>query len=124
MKNDEMRVNCFVRTGSLLQYTKSEADDLIKPQGVRTKIVIPDSCAEETVTAEFAAPSVTVTPEEKILGNVDANIIEETAGDNNDDENDLTIYEDDNDADPKQGCEEQIEDASVAESIDELDFHD
>ena len=53
MKNDEMRVNCFVMTGSLLQYTKSEADDLIKPQGVRTKIVIPDSCAEETITAEF-----------------------------------------------------------------------
>ena len=124
MKNDEMRVNCFVRTGSLLQHTKSEADDLIKPQGVRTKIVIPDSCAEETVTAEFTAPSVTVTPEEEILGNLDANIIEETAGDNNDAENDLTIYEDNNDADPELGCEEQIEDASVAESIDELDFQD
>ena len=67
---------------------------------------------------------MTVTTEEEILGNVDANIIEETTGDNNDDENDLTIYEDDNDADPELGCEEQIEDASVAESIDELDFQD
>ena len=67
---------------------------------------------------------MTVTPEEEILGNVDANIIEETAGDNNDAENDLTIYEDNNDADSELGCEEQIEDASVAESIDELYFHD
>ena len=30
MINDEMRVNYFVRTGYLLQYAKSEADNLIK----------------------------------------------------------------------------------------------
>ena len=28
---DEMRANCFVRTGSLLHWTKSEVDDSIKP---------------------------------------------------------------------------------------------
>ena len=31
MKNDDMRINCFVRTGFLLRYTKSKADDSIKP---------------------------------------------------------------------------------------------
>ena len=43
VQNDEMRANFFVRTGSLLHCTKSEADSLIKPQGVRSKIVVPSS---------------------------------------------------------------------------------
>ena len=89
-----------------MQYTKSEADDLIKPQGVRTKIVISDSCAEEIVTAEFIVLSITVTPEEEILENLNATIIEETARDNNDTENDLTICKDNNNTDLELGCEE------------------
>ena len=66
-QNDEMRANCFVRTGSLSHCTKSVADGLIKPQGVRIKIVMPNSYAEETVTAEFVAPSVTIAPQEEIM---------------------------------------------------------
>ena len=49
---------------------------------------------------------MTITPEEEILGNVGINIIEETAGDNNDTENNLVIYEDNNDADSELGYEE------------------
>ena len=57
-----------------------------------------NSYAEETETAEFAAPSVTVASQEEIMGNVDADVIEETAGDDNDDENELITCEDDNDS--------------------------
>ena len=55
---------------------------------------------------------------------MDANIIEETTGDNMDTEKNLIIYEDNNVADPKLSCKEQIEDASVAKSIDKLNFQD
>ena len=48
VQKDEMRENCFARTGYLLHYSTSEADELIKPQGVRSKIFIPNSYAEET----------------------------------------------------------------------------
>ena len=55
---------------------------------------------------------------------MDTNIIEETVGDDNDEENELILCEDDNDADPDLCCEENLEDASVVESIDGFDFHD
>ena len=87
-------------------------------------MVAPISCAEETETAEFAAPSVTAASQEEIMGNVDADAIEETAGDENDDENELITCEADNDADPELCREESMEDASVFESVDGFDFQD
>ena len=58
------------------------------------------------------------------MGNVDTDVIEETAGDDNNDENKLITCEDDNDTDPELCCEENMEDASVAESVDEFNFQD
>ena len=43
LMDDRMRVGCFRRTGLLMDYVKSECDDDIKPQGVASKIVAPDS---------------------------------------------------------------------------------
>ena len=40
--DDHMRVGYFRRTGLLIYYTKSDADNDIKSQGVITAIVIPD----------------------------------------------------------------------------------
>ena len=31
LENDNMRVGCFIRTGGLMEFTKSDADKLIKP---------------------------------------------------------------------------------------------
>ena len=42
---------------------------------------MPNSYAEETENAEFAAFSATITPQEEIMRNVDTDVIEETAGD-------------------------------------------
>ena len=65
MKNDDMRIGCFRRTGCLLTYHPSVKDDEIKPQGVISKIVV-------TVTYDnnnnnnFTAPSEQVTPEQEL----------------------------------------------------------
>ena len=48
MKKDDTRINCFVGTGCLIHYTKFEADDLIKPQGLMSKMVVPDYYAEDS----------------------------------------------------------------------------
>ena len=74
MKKDHMRINHFVRIWCLLHCTKSEADDLIKPQGVRSKIAVPDSYVEDSTNAEFIAPASSVAPEEIVLGSVDLDI--------------------------------------------------
>ena len=61
---------------------------------------MPNSCAEETEKDEFVAPSVAVASQEEIIGNVSTDIIEQTVGDEHDDENKLITCEDDNDVDP------------------------
>ena len=38
LMDDRMRVGYFRRTGSIMDYAKSEFDDNIKPQGVVSKI--------------------------------------------------------------------------------------
>ena len=91
-----------------MHYAKSEADDLIKQQGVRSKNFMPNSCAEETETAEFAASSVTIRPQEEIMGDVDMNTIEETTGYRNNDKKELIMCEDDNNADPELCYEENM----------------
>ena len=34
-----------------------EADNLIKCQGVKSKIITPDSCEEDDISTEFIAPA-------------------------------------------------------------------
>ena len=122
VKKDEMRVGCFVRTGSLLHWTKSEADDLIKPQGVKSKIIVPDNYVEDEEIGEFTAPSASVAPQEENMGNVATDIVEDSVADIADNTNDLIACEDDNEADPELRCEEVMEDVSVVESVDEFEF--
>ena len=56
-----MRVRYFARTYSLMQQTKSKVDNLIKPQGTKSKIIILDNYAEDEKTGKFVASSVAIT---------------------------------------------------------------
>lgn len=116
---DDMRINCFIRTGCLLHYTKSHADDLIKPQGVKSKIVMPDSHEEDIASTEFTAPVTIVEPEEKVVGNINLNIHHDTVVSDSNDNNELTLCEDE-DADVDFYCEDILEDVSASESVEEL----
>ena len=55
-----MRIGCFRRT-RLLECTKSDSDDDIKPQDIVSTIVTPDSHESETfdTNVEFANPTET-----------------------------------------------------------------
>ena len=77
MKKDEMRINYFVRTSYSLHCVKYEADDLIKPQGVNSKIVAPDSLVEESVKEELMVPASSFYPEEIVLVNINLDICDE-----------------------------------------------
>ena len=46
--DDRMRMCCFRRTELLMDCKKSNRDDYVKPQGIVSKIVVPDSCKTET----------------------------------------------------------------------------
>ena len=68
MAKDEMRVGCFERTGCLIQMKKTaEADEKIRPQGVKSKVVVPD-----TIDEDVATPDETMTPEQSLEGSSDA----------------------------------------------------
>ena len=75
LKKDEMRVRRFVRTSSLLQQTKSEADHLIKPQGVESNIILSDAYVEDEEIGEFAEPSTSVALQGENMGNISTGII-------------------------------------------------
>ena len=122
IKKDEMRVRCFLRTGSLIQYTKSKIDDLIKLQCIKSKIIVLDNYAEDEETGEFTVPSIAVILQEENIGNVATDIIEDSVDGMVGNINNLAICEDDNEADPELHYKEVLEDASVAESADEFDF--
>ena len=80
----------------------------------------PDSYVEDNVNAEFVAPATYVSPEEIMLGNVDLEIHhEETAVSASNENNELTVYEEE-EVDPYFHCDADLEDASVAESIDDF----
>ena len=121
-KKDEMRVGCFVRTGSLIQQTKSKADNLIKPQGVKSKTIILDNYVEDEEIGEFIVPSAAITLEEENIGNITTNIIEDSVDNIVDNISNLAIYEVDNKVDPELCCKEVMEDDSVAESANKFDF--
>ena len=42
--NGIMRIGCFACTVGSMNFTKSESDKLIKPQGVISKITMPEIC--------------------------------------------------------------------------------
>ena len=77
LKNDNMRVGCFICTGGLIEFTKSDADKLIKPQGIIDKIVIPDSYtgSNNLDNNEYVLPSTSTNSEE--IENANDNIYDE-----------------------------------------------
>ena len=93
----------------------------MEPQGMKSKIVVPDSCVEDNGNAEFIAPTTSVAPEEIVLGNIDLDIYDETVVSESNDNNELTVHEEE-EVDPDFHCDEDLEDVSVAESIDDFDF--
>ena len=70
--DDQIRVGYFRRTGSLMDYVKSKYDDDIKPQGVASKIFVPDSYENPNSNpiSEFSVPTESFEPENED-GNVD-----------------------------------------------------
>ena len=74
--DDSMRIGCFRRTGLLMDCTKSNSDDDIKPKGIFSKIVVPDSYETETsdTNVEFANPKETFSPETEHTDSHDAEI--------------------------------------------------
>jgi hypothetical protein len=54
VKNDSMRVGCFVRTGCLMERTKTNSsDDIITSQGLSSKVVVPDSTDDTSCHQPF-----------------------------------------------------------------------
>ena len=57
LKEDESRVACFARTGCLLEFTRSDNDDKINPQGVVSKIIMPSTNTCTTEMDDFVTPT-------------------------------------------------------------------
>jgi hypothetical protein len=105
LKNDDMRVGCFQRTGCLMELHKAASDDLIKPQGVKSKIVIPDQPTNiETTTP---VPNESEGTHESAIEAEDATILE---GDAHIGDNDITVELDD---------EENAEDEAIIDDDEE-----
>ena len=119
-KKDEMRVRYFARTYSLMQQTKSKVDNLIKPQGIKNKIIIQDNYAQNEEIGEFTVPSTAVILQEENMGNITTDIIEDSINNIVGNINNLAIYKGNNEADSELHCKEVMVDISVAESINEL----
>ena len=122
IKKDEMIVRYFIRTSSLIQWTKSKVDNLIKPQGIKNKIIIQDNYAQNEEIGEFTVPSTAVILQEENMGNITTDIIEDSINNIVGNINNLAIYKGNNEADSELHCEEVIEDVSVAESANKFDF--
>ena len=55
-----MRIRYFIRTSSLLQQTEFKADNLIKLQGVTSKIITLDNYVEDKDIGKFTVSSIAV----------------------------------------------------------------
>ena len=99
VKNDEMREHCFARTCSLLQCKDSESNNLINPQQLKSKIIMPNLYVEDEEKVEFIAPSSAITPQEENMGNEAIWIVEDSIDDVANDMNALIACKDENEAD-------------------------
>ena len=118
MMNDGARVGCFLRTGCLLEFTKSSNDDKIKPQGVTSKIVIPETnIYAATDSSDVFSPTEGQSPDEIIDGNLgDDDMYGNTTEDTS--VTDIVVEEDD-----LYGIvQAAFEDVGVVASDDEIDF--
>ena len=92
VNNNKMQPNYASITICLIAYVQFEVDNLIKPPGAASKIVMPNSYVRNEETVERVAPSIVTTPEEVELGNIAKYMCEEEVENNN---NSLISYEDD-----------------------------
>ena len=81
---------------------------------------MPDSYVEDNGNTEFIAAATSVAPEEIALGNIDLDTYDETTVSESNDNNELTVHEEEEE-DTDFLCDEDLEEASVAESVDEFD---
>ena len=101
-----------------MDYTKSECDDDIKPQGVVSNIIIPDSYEnfDPNSNNEFSAPTESFVPETEEGIVEDSDIHPDGVGQDDNSEHDFVVEEDDAD----QLLSTEILDD--AESDDEVEF--
>ena len=109
--DDVMRIGCFRRTGLLMDYTKSSSDDDIKPQGIVSKIVVPESYETEMsdTNVQFASPTETFSPESEHTDLYAADIHPDGVGEDGNAEQELVIEE------------EEVEELLSTETLDDLD---
>ena len=65
---------------------------MIKPQGTKCKIFVPDSYVEDNVNEELVAPATSVAPEEIIFGNIDLEICNQAESRESDGNAELTSH--------------------------------
>ena len=121
LMDDRMRVGCFKRTGLLMEYAKSKFDDDIKPQGVVSKIVVPDShkIIDDNLNNVYLAPTESVTPESQHGAIEDSDIHPDGVSQDKDSEDSLVIEEDE---EHHLLSTENLDDVEDAESDDEFPF--
>ena len=109
--DDVTRIGCFRRTGLLVDYTKSSSNDDIKPQGIVSKIVVPESheTGMSDTNAEFASPVETFSPETEHADLHAAGIHPDRVGEDRNAEQELVIEE------------EEAEELLSTETLDDLD---
>ena len=102
-------------------HAKSEFDDDIKPQGVVSKIVVPDSCEiiDDNLNNACLAPTESVTPESQDGAIEDSDIHPDGVGQDKDSEDSLVVEEDE---EHQLLSTEILDDVEDAESDDEFPF--
>ena len=117
IKKNDLCIACFERTGYLMHFTKSDADNKIRPQGVVSKIDVPLTCIRPEDASKFVSPLETTSPEEAIEGNVSEHDLYESSeviG-----EGDLVVDEEEKEL----TTTEVLEDVGVIDSDDDLDLY-
>ena len=118
LKDDQSCTGCIARTGCLLELTRLDNDDLIKPQGVASKIVIPltSMCISEI-------HNIICLPPDAQDNLVHSDLVDDDAYQMSEGDillSDIVVDEDD---DIILTTEEQLEDVGVIDSDDEFDLN-
>ena len=100
-----------------MDYTKSEFDDDMKPQGIVSKIVVPDSYEniETNSGTEFLAPTETVTQENQEGDVEDSDIHPDGVGQDKNSEQDFVVEEDD---------EEHLLSTEILDGVEDMESDD
>ena len=100
-----------MQTGYLLEHTQLEAGELIKLQGVKTKIVTPYFYIRDVDSTECVPPSTSVEPKEIAFFNTDEDICEDATINNYNDVNKVNVQVYDTESGAGVQCDELLEGA-------------